>query len=365
MSLFSNLFPAKQKPIENYNDFWNWFQAHERSFFKAVKREANIEKDFFDKLSPKLNELRDGYYFLTGMLDDNTVELIITADGTIPNIVFVEELVHAAPAIPGWKFTALKPALDIKNVHIEMAGYTFDQEALSFYPNDSPAYPDEIDITLVHKEHQESNHTTIANGTYIFLDNYLGELNTVTIIDNVNIVGKEQANQELIPIEKLKDYLKWRETEFIEKYEGNLQHTDAGEFSILEVSDTETGDKMIATINTNLLNWDKKASHPWLATLEIPFDGKSNNGMPDNDTYQRLMEIENKALDQLKDTDGHLYIGRMTAKNLREVYFASKDFRKPSKVLDQLKKHFPHVNMKYDIYKDKYWRSFERFRPAL
>lgn len=93
MSILKNLFSQKQKPIENYDDFWRWFQENERTFFKAVKNHKNIEKDFFDKLSPKLSELKDGFFYLTGMLDDNTAELILTADGTIKNIVFVEELV--------------------------------------------------------------------------------------------------------------------------------------------------------------------------------------------------------------------------------------------------------------------------------
>jgi hypothetical protein len=51
-------------------------------------------------------------FFLTGMYNDDTVELVLTADGAVKNIVFVEELVNSAPKIEGWKFTALKPALD-------------------------------------------------------------------------------------------------------------------------------------------------------------------------------------------------------------------------------------------------------------
>jgi len=360
MSILKQLFGTKQKPIKTYSDFWKWFQEHERGFFKAVKNHKNIEKEFFDKLSPRLNELKDGFFYLTGMLNDNTAELILTPDGNIKNIVFVEELVKAAPTIPGWAFTSLKPPLDIQNVCINMAGYTHDSDTLSFYPNDQKDYPDEIDITIVHNDYNEDDKSAITNGTYIFLDNFIGEYNSVTTIDNVKVIGKEQAEKELIPIEKLKDFLLWRQKEFIEKYEGTLQNTDTAEFSILE-AELESGNKLIATINTDILNWDKKASHPWIATLEIQYDGQSNNGMPDETTYHLLNEIEGKALEQLKDSDGYLNIGRQTANNLREVYFACKDFRKPSKVLHQLTKDYPQTDIKYDIYKDKYWRSFNRF----
>ncbi|SHH32846.1 Family of unknown function [Chryseolinea serpens] len=360
MSILKRLFGTKQEPIRTYQDFWKWFQENERGFFKAVKNQKNIEKEFFDKLSPKLNELQDGFFYLTGMLDENTVELILTPDGNIKNIVFVEELVHAAPAIPGWTFTSLKPPMDITNVRIDMAGYTYDSNTLSFYPNDVKDHPDEIDITIVHKDYHEDDKSSITNGTYIFLDNFIGELNSVTTIDNVKVIGRKQAEKDLIPIEKLKDFLLWRQKEFIEKYEGTLQNTDTAEFAILE-AELESGNKLIATINTDILHWNKKASHPWIATLEIPYDGQFNNGMPDEKTYQLLNEIEERILEQLKDSDGYLNIGRQTADSLREVYFACKDFRKPSKVLHQLTKDYPTININYDIYKDKYWRSFNRF----
>jgi hypothetical protein len=43
-----------------------------------------------------------------------------------------------------------------------------------FYSNEHAKYPDEIDITIVHKDFNEENKTIITSGTFIFLDNYLG-----------------------------------------------------------------------------------------------------------------------------------------------------------------------------------------------
>lgn len=119
MSFLKDLFKKKDEPVKTYADFWTWFIQHEKSFANAVRKGNTIERDFFDKLSPKLEELKDGFFFLAGMLDENTAELVITPDGAVKNIVFAEELVAAAPVIPGWKFTALKPALDIANVRID------------------------------------------------------------------------------------------------------------------------------------------------------------------------------------------------------------------------------------------------------
>jgi hypothetical protein len=282
MSFLKNIFGKKEEPIKSHADFWAWFQQNEKSFFNIVKSRKNIEKGFFNPLSSKLGELKDGYYYLTGMCDDNTAELVLTADGFTKNIVFVEELIAAAPKMDGWKFTALKPALDIKDVSIEMGGYNFTADNIHFYSNESAEYPDEIDITLVHDDLTEDNKNTITNGSYIFLDNFLGELDVANNIDNLIIIGRQEAQKELIPIVKLKDFLTWRQKEFIEKYDGVRYNTENDTYSVLEAK-LESGNALIAVVNSELLNWDSKASHPWMAVFTVKYDGSKNNGMPNKD----------------------------------------------------------------------------------
>lgn len=365
MSFLKNIFKAKETPIDTYEDFWNWFSKNEKAFYKVVKEAGNIEKEFFDKLSPKLSELQEGIFFVTGMHNDDTVELIFTAEGAIKNIVFVEEIVAAAPALSGWMFTAHKPALNIEDVSINMVGYEFNRRNLYFYANEKEAYPDEIDITVVHDDLNDENKSTIINGIYIFLDNYLGELAFAVTVDNLLFAAPKEATQELIPIEKLKDFLNWRQKEFIEKYEGDRHDTGNDNYAVME-GKTSIGETIIATINTDLLKWDSKASHPWILVIEIPFDGRKNGGPPDENTYKLLDEIEDAVIEELKDFDGFLNVGHQTTGNKREIYFACKNFRTPAKILSQLQQRYANkAAIDYDIYKDKYWQTFNRFVPAM
>lgn len=362
MNFIKNIFSKKEQKINSYEDFWTWFQTQQKSFFDAVKKGNDIENNFFNKLSPKLNELKDGYYYLTGMLDDNTVELVLTADGNLSNIVFVEELIKAAPNINGWKFIALKPALDIENVGIRMNGYEFTAKNIHFYSNEDINYPDEIDISIVHENLNEENKNQIDIGVGIFLDNYLGELNFVNQIDSYNIVEKNAAKKELVPISKLKEFLIWREKEFIEKYEGISFNTEDDDYILLEAT-FENGEKLFAPMNKKLLNWDSKASHPWICILTFKYNN-SIKGMPNDHDYKLLNIIEDEIMEKLKDYEGYLNVGRETAKGEREIYFACKDFRKPSKVFyEAQQKYQEHFDINYDIYKDKYWKSFNRFQP--
>ena len=175
MSFFKKLFKKEEdNHIESYQDFWGWFLLHEKEFYKVVKKgnSDKIAANFFDKIAPKLDE---------------------------------------------WKFRALKPEHEIKNVGINMAGFSFTSENIFFYANDLKDCPDEIDITIIHDDYNEENKAEIINGCYLFLDHYLGELNSLTIIDNINFKEKGEVEKELIPIEKLKSFIIWREKEFVEK----------------------------------------------------------------------------------------------------------------------------------------------------
>ena len=364
MSLLKNLFKEKtEPPIKTCDDFWAWFVQHEKTFFNVFRKQKDIEKNFFDKLAPKLAELKDGFYFLTGMYDDNTVELILTADGIIKNIVFVEELVSKAPHLQGWRFTALKPALPIENVAIDMDGILSDNNNLFFYSNEDEQYPDEVNITIVHTDLNDENRSPIVSSTWLFLDNYLGELYAATAIDHADVIGKNEATKKLVPIEKLKDFLIWREKEFVEKYQGVVSNSHDMEHSIFE-AETSTGARLIAAINTDILNWERKASHPWILSIEIPYDGSNNGGLPEEEINKALWSLEEKITEQLKDNEGYILIGHESVDNLRSIYFACKDFRKPSKVVYQLSVDKPEWKITYDIYKDKYWRSLNRFNPA-
>lgn len=360
MNLIKNLFFKKEPPIRSYQDFWRWFSTSERKFFKIIQEGNNINEDFFELLSPKLNELREGYFFLCGMLNANTAELIITADGDIRNIVFVEELVAAAPQLANWRFTALKPALDIEDVTIQMEGITFSKDNLFFCSNSIEKYPDEIDLSVVHAGINNENREAITNGIYIFLDNYLGELDFAVTIDVLSIIAESEARADLVSIEKLKSFLIWRQKEFVEKYSATRRSISNDTYAGFEMQ-LDNGKPVIAVINKTLLGWDAKASHPWILRVDSDY-GNMVNGMPDEVAYKLLERLEDELTLELKDIDGYLNLGRETGDGRRTVYFACNEFRRSSKVADRICAAYKdRLAVKYSIYKDKYWQTFSKF----
>ncbi|NGM65096.1 DUF695 domain-containing protein [Sphingobacterium sp. SGR-19] len=93
----------------------------------------------------------------------------------------------------------------------------------------------------------------------------------------------------------------------------------------------------------------RKSSHPRITVITFKYDERNNSGMPNESDYQRLNEIEESKMQQLSDEKGYLYIGRETANNEGDNYFACKDFRKPSKVFFK-KQQDNKFEVEYDIY---------------
>lgn len=65
----------------------------------------------------------------------------------------------------------------------------------------------------------------------------------------------------------------------------------------------DNGNALLAVMNTDLIHWDKKASHPWIFYMEIEYGKPTvNHGMPDNDTYALLDEIEKEIKNEMRDS---------------------------------------------------------------
>lgn len=365
MEILDTNLSENGESITCYADFWKWFVVHEQAFFETVSDAVDIDANFFDKLLPKLEQVHAGIFFLTGMRDADTAELVFTPNGAIKNIVFVEELVDAAPTLANWKFTALKPESDNAHMGIRMEGFDFDADTLAFYAIDNPTYPDEVNLVITHKDCDDDNYATIVDGVSVFMENYLGELRVATAIDFLDVNEVESSEQELIPITKLKDYLTWREKEFDAKYAGIRHDSKWDPYENFQAT-IKDGLPWISIMNCFLLNWENKVSHPWLLKVDISYKTKPKHGLADKAQLIIMNDFEEEIMVELKDIDGYLNIGRETMENKRCIYFACHEFRKPPKVMNKLIANYADkFDISYELYKDMYWSSLAHFYVAL
>lgn len=347
----------KRKGIQ---DFWYWFIDHADVFFKIIVSQEKISSDFIEVVSVQLNKLREGVFILTGMYDDETAELIITADGNVSNIPFIEELVDAAPSILNWRITSLKPPTNRPDFEVGFSHASLTADNLYFIYNEHLEYPDLIDIDVVHADITPATKRLYTQGIFIFLENYIGEMECIDLIDSIEVKATHLANGKLIPMSKLTSFLKWRHKELVEKYDQVIQSDEEDVYTGYE-SKTKEGHTVFATINTKLLNWNHIAAYPWITVLTFNYK-KGNKGMPTDVEYKLMASIEEKVNSLMSKSQLCLNLGRETGEGRREVLYATKDFRESVKIMDEVSSFDTPFDMKYDVFKDKYWRSLERFR---
>jgi hypothetical protein len=353
--------------VRSYHKFWDWFLQHEKEFFAILRQKdsEDVNESFFDKMSARLDEIKaDCYYFLAGMLDEHTAELIFSAEGNIVNFVFIEELVACAPALEGWRFTALKPAMNMEEFHIEMQGQVFNKDKLSFYADCDERYPDETNIVVLHDGLNKKNSQEITRGVNIFLDCCLGERAFATGIDTLEVVGKPRRGKRASPIGELGAFLSRRQEECACKHVPEIiPEEDQQSFSLLEWT-LNNGNPILATINTTLLEIKNRASYPWIAILDLRYE-TSENGMPDKETSDHMFQIEDDLQGRVQTDKTCLYLGRETGNGEKRLFFACADFRGISKLFYQIQDEYSAtLPVAYEIYKDRYWKTFQKFAPG-
>jgi hypothetical protein len=361
---------TKKTTVPAGQPFWEWFGENEADSFLAVKSKDShrINDRFLKAVMPRLQAVCENLYCEIGMYDDTTAELVISAQGDVKSFVFAEELVAQSPTLTRWKFTALKPALGVHNNSIHIGGYVFNCQNFGFFYVDDPQYPDEVMLSFVYPDFTEENKDIVTQGVFLLLETVLGERDAAILIDHATVKSPSPDDKELISMEKLIDFLNWKEKEFVEKYQGVRHQTENDNYSGLEGEDAD-GLPSIGVVNHDLLEWDAKASHPWMLVIEIDYTktkGVKDKGMPDEKHYQSMNRLEEELIRQLPDSAGYLSLGRETYKGKTTLYMACKEYRIASKTThDLLQRYKELLACSYEIYKDKYWRTMEKFREVL
>lgn len=363
MGFFDKLFGKGVKEANTveletqYQQFWDWFIANESKFYKTIENHERVVEDFIDIVSPKLKAINPDFNMLTGMGKDGIGELIISPDGRLKSLPFVDDFIEAAPEHERWRFISCKPS--VKGIGLNMNGFLLDEETVSFVPIHDDEYPDYIHLRFIIKECTPENEEEIGNALYMFLDNYLGEIKTMTMIDYLEVKGEEGVEGELIPVSKLSDYLSYRETEFVEKYDSVIRNSEEDTYSILE-SNTDH-EPLIVVVNTSFLNWDQKMSYPWVVKVSIKYKGRED-GLPNKQDVTTMDEIEDLILES-----GILHsVARETGSGERTLFFATKDYRSASRdVFKTIGLFTDRFDIDYTIYRDKYWMGLEVYTRAI
>jgi hypothetical protein len=340
--------------------FWQWFVDNEYRFRALEKNDSDQALSFLEELIQQLQPYNPWLKALAGPYNNDSYELIITADGDIALFCKVEELIQAAPPVANWVFTAHKPALGFEGISIDLYELEFSAGTTSFYPVVQENYPDEVSIVLTHAAYNKEQEEHFQAGGMIYLENGLGEVNTATKIDYYETGPVPDADKgvDIIPIAKLADYLNWREKEFVEKYE-SVPSEKPEIFHIFEAEDKD-GNRMLVTVNMDCRYWDMKPAFSWLLQVNINYEGDAG-GFPNEEQLIALQTLEEEIINLLP-ADRSIFAGNKTYDNCRNIYIYVNEYKAPSVLLNRyIETKATTLEIMFFIRRDKYWRMMEQY----
>ncbi|HEX4005644.1 MAG TPA: hypothetical protein VHX60_05690 [Acidobacteriaceae bacterium] len=142
---------------------------------------------------------------------DPTREFIVTAQGNAEAFDIAESLIAAAPEMPGWQMTALKPAtgFDFKT---ESEGLLLDSREMWFLPLENPDLPHSLGLRIGVQDLEPERNADVLNAVLMMLDTGLGERTAAIAIQHVEVSSLPPNPESLgyIELPELSDYLAWR-----------------------------------------------------------------------------------------------------------------------------------------------------------
>jgi hypothetical protein len=341
----------KKTSKDKVKEFWNWFARNNHQYLFLSDVDDDEKNAMMEKFLERLHQYCEHLYFEIGAHPkDDKVDLIITADGIIEYFEKVEELVDAAPDIPGWQI------LKFRQPHgpgftADYGDKVFDPEEIIFIPLYNEDMPDAIAIRVCYPDYAEDEKNTFISGTYITLDSLIGEKSAVMDIDYLDVVmTPEEISPDDYPrLSSIGQYIRERK-HF--KYPGE-------KFDIIERTDDE-GYLTFITANFAYKGFRYKNLFPWFLKIMVKIKQYNENGHPEEEEAEVLNSFENFLEGKMKESCIVHYIGRSTLYKKRAVFFYLDN---PETVKDTLQSiaDSPDAmrSFQFEIEKDPEWHRVE------
>ncbi len=168
--LFLAIFTTEAFSDKN-SSFWDWFEKNESRYFSMDFNNQQEQEKLFDELGNRLEKINENFTFEFGKLDENTMDLVISAGGIEQAFPEVIALVNAAPKLERWKTTAFRQKKDeVSSIQLGGIEINGDNTVVRLYKDG-----DKIGVVLFLPEYTETPNQVFEQIGFLLLDQTLGE----------------------------------------------------------------------------------------------------------------------------------------------------------------------------------------------
>ncbi len=185
-------FPSDEK----ISRFWQWFEQNAADLLDMARGDEQAARKKIDNRLKSLNRLLvpEVHY------DPKTGKavFVLSADGIEQIFPVVEQVIGAAPDIPGWSFVAFRQPVDVKDVYVfEGHRYNLDDFRIQLEPADDG----KVSVNVFVKDYDSYDYYKLLSVMFKIINDLLGEYLTVKKIAGVDI--KPGFSQDLPSIATL------------------------------------------------------------------------------------------------------------------------------------------------------------------
>lgn len=195
------------------SSFWTWFAGKDANL-RSIR---DADDPFWSTALSQLRQIHPALRFeLSGPIHsidetDGTRDWILTVEGNTSLFALVDEVIAAAPELPGWNLVALKPAMGFDFV-TTYEGIRFDPKLIWFMPLKFENSPSDLGLRIAVPGFTEDARRITQSALMIMIETGLGERAAALDIQHFQIgtLPSEPETAGYIELPELAPYIAWR-----------------------------------------------------------------------------------------------------------------------------------------------------------
>jgi hypothetical protein len=342
--------------------FWQWFERHADRLSTAVfSQDTAAREDAFAELREATDAVEPGLVLEFGYGREDTLQLIVSADGKPERVDAVKDFVASAPALAGWEVLAFRPRDSAEDIKLALEGEEVEPADVWFRVAEDE---DGLDLTLYVRGLNAANEKLRGLGASLLAEHLVGERDALTLLNSQRIqpLPPDPAAAGLRPLPELPGVFDAARA---------ARYPPPGSLDIDMEADWMTmqgeigGSPALILFHAGLRPAAGHPDYDRRLTVSIPFYETTPEGMPETgEEFSDVASLGDYLTDALREGQQSLLAMAITSDGRRDLVLYTSDADAALQRLEDLRSPEQTHPFEASLERDTYWGMYRSFLQA-
>jgi len=340
--------------------FWQWFLNHGDRLRAAIYgKDARARDAALEELRQATEQTEQPVLLEIGPSSSQVPHtLIVSADGNPERTDAVKDFAASAPFLPGWKVMAFRPRMPVNEdieIGIEDERIGFDDIWFHVEPDDNG-----LNLSLYVRGLTPDNERMRGLGASILAQHAVGERDVLTLLSGLHILPlpADPAAEGLHPFGDLAGAFDHeREKKYPPPGALPLEETDEWQ----NMSGTMQEYPILVLLNSGIRSFAGHPDYDRSLTVTIAFNEADETGMPAEEEYQEVGQLEDRFSEALQEGQQSLLVVSFMTQGRREMLFYTSDADAALERIQAIRNEVQSHSIDVEIERDSYWGRYRTF----